>query len=221
MTTITIPWNTANVNGLAAIIPTAAAKNEIADVLKSVKIDSSTMATTDRYAAAEWSHGGTGDENASILVPVDAAKWLASQAVSSLVGGAAGAKAHDRQGDIVLVITSENCAGTLSIRMIGEDSSDYRELVGMTFIEVEGRYPAIARLFPDYIEPDDNAIPVIGLNAKLLARASKAVDKVTTGKAIMRMQFQANNGSPMPGPVLITATDNTGLRYLLMPTRIA
>ena len=221
MTTITITWNSATVSALAAIIPPAAGRSEVAAVLQSVRVDATTMVTTDRYAVAEWKHGGESiDDSPSILLPIETAKWLARQTVTSLTGSAASAKVYDRQGDIKLVIHSENGAGSLSIREIGETELDYRELVGMSFREVEGNYPAVSRLFPDDIDPSVNAIPTVNLNAKYLARAAKAVDTVGPRNAIMRMQFQSNDGRPTPGPVLITACDVDGFRYLLMPTRI-
>ena len=222
MTTITLTWNSATVAALAAIIPTAAGRQEVAAVLQSVRIDETTMVTTDRYAVAEWQHGGESlDSSPSILLPIETAKWLAKQTVSALTGSAASAKAHDRQGNIKLVIHSESGVGSLSIREVGETEFDYRELVGMSFYEIKGYYPAVARCFPDDIGPSVNAIPAISLNAKYLARAAKAIDTVGPRDAVMRMQFQSSDGRPKPGPVLITARDVEGFRYLLMPTRVS
>ena len=54
---ITFTWNTANMNGLAAVIPTAS-KDDVAPVICGVYIDGRAFTTTDRHAVAEWAHGG-------------------------------------------------------------------------------------------------------------------------------------------------------------------
>ena len=49
---ITFTWNTANMSGLAAVIPTAS-KDDVAPVICGVYIDGRAFTTTDRHAAAE------------------------------------------------------------------------------------------------------------------------------------------------------------------------
>lgn len=223
---ITFTWNTANMSGLAAVIPTAS-KDDVAPVICGVYIDGRAFTTTDRHAAAEWAHGGgfagvdtadTVSGSAGITVPMDAAKWLAKQTLNALLG-AGPARMHDAAETIeVAVIWPEAEEGKTreDAQLVVRHKDNKEEITSLRFSPTLGGFPAVSRLFP---AGDAEVRPVgeVLLKPAFLKRASEAAGKVAEREEVVRMKFTDSGRSARPGPVLFTVASAPAFRYLLQP----
>ena len=223
---ITFTWNTDNMNGLAAVIPTAS-KDDVAPVICGVYIDGRAFTTTDRYAVAEWAHGGgfAGVDMADavsgstgIIVPMDAAKWLAKQTLKALLG-AGPAKLFDSSDSVeVAVIWPEAEEGKAreDAQLVVRHKDSGKEITSLRFFPTLGSFPAVARLFP---ADDAEGYPTgeLSLRPAFLKRASEAAGKVARPEEGVCMKFTGSERSTKPGPVLFSVASAPAFRYLLQP----
>ena len=222
---ITFTWNTANINGLAAVIPTAS-KDDVTPVICGVFIDGRAFTTTDRYAVAEWAHGGgfagvdmadTVGGSTGIILPMDAAKWLAKQTLKALLG--AGPARMPGAAEIeVAVIWPEAEEGKsrgqaqLVIRFAGGGEG----ITSLRFFPTIGNFPAVSRLFPAD-DAEGHPTGEVLLRSAFLKRASEAAGKVAEREEGVRMKFMGSERSTKPGPVLFSVASAPAFRYLLQP----
>ena len=223
---ITFTWNTDNVNGLAAVIPTAS-KNDVTPVICGVFIDGRAFTTTDRYAIAEWAHGGgfagvnmadTVSGSTGIIVPMDAAKWLAKQTLKALLG-AGPARVYDSSGSVEVAIIwpeAEEGKSREDAQLVVRHKDSGKGITSLRFFPTIGNFPAVARLFPAD-DAEGHPTGEISLKPAFLKRASETAGKVARPDEGVRMKFTGSEHSTKPGPVLFTVASAPAFRYLLQP----
>ena len=223
---ITFTWNTANMNGLAAVIPTAP-KDDVTPVICGVFIDGRAFTTTDRHAVAEWAHGGgfagvdmadTVSGSAGIIVPLDAAKWLAKQTLRALLG-AVPARLFDSSESVeVAVIWPEAEEGKTreDAQLVVRHKDNKEEITSLRFSPTLRDFPAVSQLFP---AGDAEVRPVgeVLLKPAFLKRAAEAAGKVAEREEVVRMKFTGSEHSTKLGPVLFSVVSAPAFRYLLQP----
>ena len=223
---ITFTWNTDNMNGLAAVIPTAS-KNDVTPVICGVFIDGRAFTTTDRYAVAEWAHGGgfagvdmadTVSGSAGIIVPMDAAKWLAKQTLKALLG-AGPAKLFDSSKSVEVAVIwpeAEEGKSREDAQLVVRHKDGGKEITSLRFFPILGNFPAVARLFPAD-DAEGHPTGEISLKPAFLKRASEAAGKVADREEGVRMKFTGSEHSTKPGPVLFSVLSAPQFKYLLQP----
>lgn len=223
---ITFTWNTANLNGLAAVIPTAS-KDDVAPVICGVHIDGRAFTTTDRYAVAEWAHGGgfagvdmadTVSGSAGVIVPLDVAKWLAKQTLRALLG-AGPAKVYDAGNAVEVALIwpeAEEGKSRGQAQLVIRFTGGGEEIASLAFLPTVGNFPAVARLFPAD-DAEGHPTGEISLKPAFLKRASEAAGKVARPEESVRMKFTGSEHSTKPGPVLFSVASAPAFKYLLQP----
>ena len=225
---ITFTWNTANMNGLAAVIPTAS-KDDATPVICGVYIDGRAFTATDRYAVAEWAHGGgfagvdmadTVSSSAGIIVPMDAAKWLAKQTLRTLLGaGSAKLFNSSKSVEVEVAVTwpeAEEGKSREDAQLVVRHKDSGKEITSLRFFPTLGSFPAVARLFPAD-DAEGHPTGEISLKPAFLKRASEAAGKVAEREEGARMKFTGSERPTKPGPVLFTVASAPAFRYLLQP----
>ena len=223
---ITFTWNTANMNGLAAVIPTAS-KDDITPVICGVFIDGRAFTTTDRYAVAEWAHGDgfagvdmadTVSGSAGIIVPLDAAKWLAKQTLRALLG-AVPARLFDSSESVEVAVIwpeAEEGKSREDAQLVVRHEDGGKEITSLRFFPIFGNFPAVGRLFPAD-DAEGHPTGEISLKPAFLKRASDAAAKVANREEGVRMKFTGSEHSTKLGPVLFSVVSAPAFRYLLQP----
>ena len=223
---ITFTWNTANMNGLAAVIPTAS-KDDVAPVICGVFIDGRAFTTTDLYAVAEWAHGGgfagvdmadTVSGSAGIIVPLDAAKWLAKQTLRALLG-AVPARLFDSSESVEVAVIwpeAEEGKSREDAQLVVRHEDGGKEITSLRFFPIFGNFPAVGRLFPAD-DAEGHPTGEISLKPAFLKRASDAAAKVANREEGVRMKFTGSEHSTKLGPVLFSVVSAPAFRYLLQP----
>ena len=197
---ITFTWNTANMNGLAAVIPTAS-KDDVTPVICGVFIDGRAFTTTDRYAVAEWAHGG----------------GFAGVDMADAVGGSTGIIGRMMPVEVAVIWPeAEEGKSREDAQLVVRHEGGGEEITSLRFFPIFGNFPAVGRLFPAD-DAEGHPTGEISLKPAFLKRASDAAAKVANREEGVRMKFTGSEHSTKLGPVLFSVVSAPAFRYLLQP----
>lgn len=195
-TAITLPLTPALTAGMAATLAHAS-RDKVTPVIATVQVTRRHFVATDRYTVGQYEHTtlaesverhgeeGPADPDAAILLPMDAADWLAK---------------HKPTGRQTVTLTPD------SVAIHWENDADGAPIASRSFAPIVGNYPPVARLIPERTDAPQEILPTsLGVDSLTkLAKSATALGRADRTKNIpVRFQFAGSDGYKS-APVMAT-----------------